>query len=182
METGVSTIMDQLVGLLESKPTVKMGDAAKQLDVPKDRVESWAKMLEKEGVIQIHYSVIGGALLKKGQNFDDFQKKSAAKKAPLPLPKEVKPPPAKEAPSLTVQVSKTPRNYALIKKQIAEEEQTIEKELARLREEQAKIVESMTVLVAEGHKLTEYIEALRVAADQVSKTRGKKLAKVSASK
>ena len=70
MDGGVSTSMDQLVELLEKKDTIKVTDAAKELGTDKEHVESWTRMLEKAGLVQLHYSVIGGAFVKRGPKFD----------------------------------------------------------------------------------------------------------------
>lgn len=184
MDQGISTSMDQLVGLLEANTAIKVGDAAKQLKVEKELVESWAKMLAKAEVIRIHYSVIGGAVLKKGPKFETIVRKAAVAKVPitsLPETEEVQADvqaPIKKVETKAPPITKiTSKSYILIKKKIEEEEQTIERELMRLREEQTKIVACMSSLVEEGNKLTEYIESLRLVAEETKNKVGKKATK-----
>ncbi len=165
MEEDVANSMDQLVGLLEKEGAIKLGDAAKALDVDKERIESWAKMLVKADVAQIHYSVIGGAILRKGPQFDSVVKKitptSKTVSKPLPIKQKEAPPLAIKSAIKKVNQSEIPGDYKLIQKKIEEGEKNIERDLIELREEQIKIVDSMNVLMEEGNKLAGYIEALR---------------------
>jgi hypothetical protein len=187
---GVSTSMDQLVELLEKSGTVKINDAAKELGVDKIRVESWARMLEKADVIGIHYSVIGGAILKRGPKFDSVikKKKVETKEKELDV---VKPKVEEEATPLTVkkaapakatELKETPKDFLLIKRKLDEEEDIVEADLKRLHEEEAKVVEYMKVLIGEGKKLTEYIETLREVVEQMDSHGAGKPAKASNSK
>jgi len=171
MEEDVSTGMDQLVGLLEKNSAIKLGDAAKELDVDKSHIESWAKMLTKAEVAQIHYSVIGGAILKRGPQFESVTKKGTSVKKIIP--KKVQAPAKKEAPPLAIRTatkkiapSNIPKDYKLIQQKIEQGEKNIERDLMELREEQIKIVDSMNVLMEEGNKLAGYIEALRQMSQQ----------------
>ncbi len=189
----VSTSMDQLVGLLENSSAIKVGDAAKQLDVEKERVESWAKMLEKAEVLTIHYSVIGGAILKRGPKFDAILK---AKSAPVsqsleaPRQKILQPSQPAQPPSQAAQQAPSQRpaetrsriepmnaqgEYVLIRKRIDNEEKTIEDDLRRLRDEQAIVARYMDNLGEEQKKLSEYVEALREVVDQMNEKVDKRL-------
>lgn len=180
--------MDQLVGLLEKSGTVKINDAAKELGVEKTRIESWAKMLDKAEVIEIHYSVIGGAILKRGPKFDSVVKKKRVEEKEKELeeakPKvEAAPLTLKKVASAKAEEPKVaPKDYLLIKKKLDEEENIVEEDLKKLHEEEAKVVEYMKVLIGEGKKLTEYIETLREVVEQMGTQGGEKPIKSSNSK
>lgn len=185
MDEGVSTSMDRLVGMLEEKGTVKLNDAAKELGVEKERIESWARMLEKAGAVRVHYSMIGGAILKKGDEFDSLVKKGVAKQLPelqIKVAKEAAPKRSKAPPKKLEGAPKSAsKEYRLVRKKIEEGEMTLEKELRKLREDQITILERMNDLVEEGNKLIGYIEKLRLLAEQSRKTSKQKL-KASAAK
>jgi hypothetical protein len=185
MDEDMSTSMDQLIELLEKNGSVKISDAARELSADKGRIESWARMLEKAGMIEIHYSVIGGAILKKGPKFS-----YAAKRAPVAAPAmraDAPAPKARES-GITVDVSapkatETEKNgempadiqqeYALIKKRIEEEESIIDKDLKMLYQEHAIISQYMSTLITEGNKLSEYIENLRQLVEKSRMEKGK---------
>lgn len=173
MEDGVSTSMDQLIELIEKRGTIKMADASRELSADKERIESWAKMLEKAGMVEIHYSVIGGALLKKGPRFAYATKRShgalPAVKAEAAAPK-VNEPEVEEPPAGDLQ-----QEYALIRMKIEEEETILERDLKKLYEEQAIIAQYMSGLITEGKKLSEYIETLRQLVERSKSDRDKPL-------
>lgn len=177
MGQEVPTSMDQLVEMLDRSGAIKIVDAAKELGVDKDHVEGWAKMLEKEDVTKIHYSIVGGAIIRKGPNFDSFMKRLPGKRAMQPAkstePQKEAKKPAEAKPSK--EEAKPAGDYALIRKQIEDEEVTIEQDLKNLHEEQARIVQYMNSLIGEGNKLVEYIGALRQVMDSAKSERGKKL-------
>ena len=153
--------MDQLIGLLESKGSIKMSDASRELSADKERVESWAKMLEKAGMVEIHYSVIGGAILKKGPKFAYASR--GAPTAPLPARKAESQAQKASEPGKSgiAPASDMQQEYALIRKRIDEEETIIDKDLKLLYDEHAIIAQYMSTLIAEGNKLSENIETLR---------------------
>ncbi len=193
MDEGVSTSMDQLVGMLESRGAIKVSDAAKQIGTSKERVESWAKMLDKAGVVQLHYSVIGGAVIKRGPGFDALVKKGKKRVDPVTVAAFVSRPPQAETPApvprAAAQAAFQPaaaapvrpealagqKDYALIRRKIDESEQSFVNDLIRLRGEQAKIVEYMAEMAEEGKKLVEYLEALKQMADELKGSRAETL-------
>jgi len=157
--------MDQLVGLLQKKGVVKVTDAAKELGTDKEHIESWAKMLEKADAIEVHYSVIGGALLKKGPKFDSVVRGEivcvpVATLRPLTLPTSL--PRRPESPAQAA------AEYALIRKKLEEEEETLETDLRKLYEEQAAVVQYMSEVVIEGKKIAEYIETLKQIVERMN--------------
>lgn len=163
----VSTSMDQLVGLLQTRGVVKVTDAAKELGTDKGHIESWAKMLEKADAIEVHYSVIGGALLKKGPKFDSVVRGeivcvpvATLRPQPLTLPTSL--PRRPESPAQAA------AEYALIRKKLEEEEETLETDLRKLYEEQAAVVQYMSEVVIEGKKIAEYIETLKQIVERMN--------------
>lgn len=187
MSDDVSTSMDQLVQLLEEKDNIKINEAARILDTTKDRVESWANMLKKADVVEVHYSVIGGAVLKKGPKFASLleeaskmgsKKKSSAKSVEAPKKKD----PVSVPQSIT-KFSKTefapPKDYKLIKEKIEQGEQVLERDIAKLKQEQQKIMEYLEAIISDGNKLTAYIDALYSMAVEAKQSRGEKLDEMS---
>lgn len=51
----ISTRVDELIKLIVARPQISSADAAKQLNVDQEMVESWARFLEKAGDIRIAY-------------------------------------------------------------------------------------------------------------------------------
>lgn len=80
----VLTSMDQLLEILEDRDKISMDDAAKELGVDRKHLESWTKMLEGASLIELHFSIIGGAIIKKGPNFEAVEEdlKSATDEGP----------------------------------------------------------------------------------------------------
>ncbi|MBN2518317.1 MAG: hypothetical protein JXB14_05710 [Candidatus Altiarchaeota archaeon] len=180
MGDDVSTTMDQLVELLEKSSMVKISDAAKELEVDKDRIESWARMLEKAEAVEIHYSVIGGAVLKRGPKFDSIirKKKIEAQEKALDEIKPSEPMEATKAPEEEkverIEIPKQlegDQKYLLIRKKIEDEERIIDMDIKHLQEEEAKVIDYMRTLVEEGKKLTDYIETLREMLTEIEKQR-----------
>ena len=189
MVDNVSTSMDQLVGLLEKGGTIKISDASRELGTDKEHVEGWAKMLEKAGIVNIHYSVVGGALLKRGPKFDTVVRAPASPPRQLPAPPAVattpkpalatvtsrpapmavppRPAPA-ESSSPAPKFSGQPGEYLLIRRKIEEEQKTIADDLQKLKQEQALVVRYMDEIEAEESKLSDYVDALRVAVDKMN--------------
>ena len=51
----IKTRVDELIKLIEARPMISAPDAAKELGVQQDMIESWARFLEKTGDIKIAY-------------------------------------------------------------------------------------------------------------------------------
>jgi len=179
--TDISTSMDQLVELVDKNNTIKLTDAAKELGVDKEHVESWAKMLEKEDFLKIHYSVVGGAMLKKGSKFETALCAAKHPGATLPqlpkpyrqqaqtptFPQPVRPSQKAEAPKPPASSEEAAGEYMLIKKRIEDEEAVIKSDLQKLRESQAAVARYMEELEAEQRKLANYATSLRQAVDKI---------------
>jgi len=56
----VQTNIDKLYEILQDKNTLKVSDAlAKKLNVTKRQIIGWAEILEKHGMVELHYSTMG---------------------------------------------------------------------------------------------------------------------------
>jgi hypothetical protein len=61
----VETDIDKLIKIIDKKKAINIGDLSKELNISIDRVESWAKILEDHGLIEIEYPIIGLPKLRK---------------------------------------------------------------------------------------------------------------------
>lgn len=186
---GVSTAMDGLVRLLEKSPAVKISDAAKELGVERELVESWAKMLEKAGAVEIRYSVIGGAVLRRGARFNEVSSGNITELPAHALQKKKAEKTAVGKPKISGLPAKIKgeqkEKYALIKcgmerglgedlrDRLAEEKKAIEQDAAKLRDDEAVVVEYLKRLVEECNKLTEHIEMLSKLAERMKTGKSK---------
>ena len=182
MDEGVSTSMDQLVELLEKKDTIKVSDAAKELGTDKEHIESWTRMLEKAGLVELHYSVIGGAFVKRGPKFDTLltgggkegiqglglraEETKAAPAAGVTAPAvkaQVPQKPAGEAKAVAMTTTATP---AVGKPEPAKQEKPIDTSMKyllirkRIEDEEAIVQENMRKLQDEEQKVMEYMNLL----------------------
>ena len=176
MSDGVSTEMDQLMELIDEVTTIKVGDAANELGVDKSRIESWAKMLEKAGAIEVHYSVIGGAVLRKGKKFDQIWGK-VSKKQEKDCPEEKEPVDKieKESPKKKEVVESKPDTgddgFPLIRKDLINSNKEIKSEVEKIREEEKMVIEYMDALVAEGQRLSKRLDEMIVVTEKMKKTK-----------
>jgi DNA-binding MarR family transcriptional regulator len=178
MSEGVSTEMDQLMELIDEVNTIKVGDAANELGVDKSLVEGWAKMLEKAGAVEIHYSVIGGAVLRKGKKFDQVWCKST-KKQEKECPDENKA--VEEAKKIVEKPVKEKDMeesnpeiidaFPLIRKDLVDSNKEIKSEIEKIREEEKRVIEYMDALVAEGQKLSKRLDEMAIVAEKMKKTK-----------
>ncbi len=169
MEGDVSTAMDKLVGLLEQRDKIKVSDAAKELGTDKEHIEDWAKMLERAGIVEIHYSVVGGASLKRGSKFDEILKQRGGGGKPQPQGKEGEEKTKEHG-------GRTPRGekgkYLLIRSGKDSGIGGLEDELEMLEEEEKRIVEYTNMLETEEKRLGQYIQDLRSLLKEVKRRRG----------
>jgi len=61
----IETDIDKLMIIIEEKKSVSVKDLSKALNVEVERIENWAKILEKHGLIEIEYPIIGLPRLRK---------------------------------------------------------------------------------------------------------------------
>jgi len=191
---GVSTAMDGQVQLLERSPTVKVRDAAKDLDVSRERIEGWAKMLEKSKVLEVHYSVIGGAILKRGPEFDSVatgKKKVPAAEAIKALAAKAPGKKGAERPIIGIKgktddaevegerpnpVEPPGKQEYLLIQRLEQEEAAVRGDIVRLQEEEAQVMECMKGLIDEGKTIAQHIEALTKTVESLAGKKGRRKA------
>ncbi len=61
----IETDIDRLMRIIDEKKVVDLGYLSKTLKISVDRLETWAKMLEDRGLIEIEYPIIGLPKLRK---------------------------------------------------------------------------------------------------------------------
>jgi len=64
-KVGIETTIDRLIAIIDKRGNVTTIDLSKELGVSVERIESWAKMLEDRGLIEIEYPLIGSSRLRK---------------------------------------------------------------------------------------------------------------------
>ena len=62
---GIETKIDRLIDIIDKRGSVTILELSKELDVSVERIESWAKILEDRGLINIEYPLIGPSKLRK---------------------------------------------------------------------------------------------------------------------
>lgn len=66
-EDMMETDIDKLLALIRDKKKLKAIDAANALNVPESKIEEWSAILEKTGMITVHYPPIGKPTLMFGK-------------------------------------------------------------------------------------------------------------------
>jgi len=61
----VTTIPDKIYHLIEKEGKIKLHDIAENLSMSKRDAEEWVKMLDKQGMAELHYPTIGSPIVKK---------------------------------------------------------------------------------------------------------------------
>ncbi len=56
--------MDELLYLVNKRKEIRITEVAKIYDVPKGLAEEWARILEDNNLIKIHYPIIGSLRLR----------------------------------------------------------------------------------------------------------------------
>jgi hypothetical protein len=62
---SMETTIDRLIDIIDKKGSVNTYNLSKELGVSMERIESWAKILEDRGLIEIEYPLIGPSKLRK---------------------------------------------------------------------------------------------------------------------
>ena len=89
-DSPLTTGVDALIDLVDSKGTISFSEAAAQLRVPLETVEAWARFLEEENMLKISYSftkpflVSVKAVAPKAAPATKEQKKAAPPQPPVP--------------------------------------------------------------------------------------------------
>lgn len=63
--TGIETTIDKMIDIIDKRGSVNTFNLSKELGVSIERIESWAKILEERGLIEIEYPLIGPSKLRK---------------------------------------------------------------------------------------------------------------------
>jgi len=64
---SMGTTIDRLIDIIDKRGSVNTFNLSKELGVSIERIESWAKILEERGLIEIEYPLIGPSKLRKKQ-------------------------------------------------------------------------------------------------------------------
>lgn len=62
---SMETTIDRLIDIIDKRGSVNTYNLSKELGVSMERIESWAKILEDRGLIEIEYPLIGPSKLRK---------------------------------------------------------------------------------------------------------------------
>lgn len=57
--SGITTEIDDMLQMVSEKRKIKIDRMAKSLKVSEDQIQDWAKILEEQGLVRIHYPAIG---------------------------------------------------------------------------------------------------------------------------
>lgn len=71
----LDTDIDRMMCMIQKAKMMKMKTVAQKLEVERMIVEKWAHMLEKRGVMKIHYPVIGSPVLKAIQHKNSSERR-----------------------------------------------------------------------------------------------------------
>lgn len=63
--TKIETDIDNVLKIVEKKGSIDIGMVKKELMLPEDKIEEWAKILEKHGLLELHYPTFGKPKLRK---------------------------------------------------------------------------------------------------------------------
>ncbi len=69
-ESKIRTSLDSLVNLVNKFGKVKFQDAAKALDMDEASLEELVKILSENKIVEIHYSIVGDKIIKKGEKLE----------------------------------------------------------------------------------------------------------------
>ncbi len=72
-EENIKTSLDVLYDLIMQTGAIKVPEAARRLHVSDKQVEEWSRVLEKHGLIDLHYPTFGKPTLKKKTGASDDQ-------------------------------------------------------------------------------------------------------------
>lgn len=181
MKSNILTAMDGLLALLEERDNLKVDDVVHILGVPKERIESWSKMLEKEGILDVHYSLIGGVTLKRGPNFKPIGRKPPETN----IPQRIKP---KQEGVALISETKRPEavilkstaqesGYKLLRDKLVEEESEVISEVELLKREEEQIINYMKNLLEEGERLSVHIKELKKVIEQIEQEKNESKSK-----
>jgi hypothetical protein len=65
VEEHYETLLDEIQRLVDSRGSITLASISKTLDLEKGILESWAKILDKSGILELYYPIMGEPLLRK---------------------------------------------------------------------------------------------------------------------
>jgi hypothetical protein len=71
----IETELDKLYNLVSRVGSVSLGEASSQLNIPLKRVEQWAHLMEKEGLLSLEYPAVGQPRISRAERKEKQQKK-----------------------------------------------------------------------------------------------------------
>ena len=63
----IRTGLNILVSIVNKRGEIRLSDAAKMLDLDEESLENLVKILVDHKILEIHYSIVGDKILKKGE-------------------------------------------------------------------------------------------------------------------
>ncbi|HDI72707.1 MAG TPA: hypothetical protein ENF58_01075, partial [Candidatus Altiarchaeales archaeon] len=130
----ISTGLNSLVNIVNRKGELKLSDAAKILDIDEDSLEGLVKILVNHGILEIHYSIVGDKILRKGEKI----------KGPISreqIKKKVEETLTKEKIEEREETKRVERLLGVMKRRIAEKKGIIPKVERRSLEEKLRRIE-----------------------------------------
>jgi len=61
----IETNIDKLINIVENRGSVTVESLSKELGIPPDQIEEWARILEERGMVEIEYPPLGSTKLRK---------------------------------------------------------------------------------------------------------------------
>ena len=65
MATKIETDIDSVLKIVEKRGSIDIDMIKKELMIPEDKIEEWAKILEKHELLELHYPTFGKPKLRK---------------------------------------------------------------------------------------------------------------------
>jgi chromosomal replication initiator protein DnaA len=174
----IKTSLDFLVNLVNKWGKIKLQDAAKALDMDEASVEELVKILVEHKIIELHYSIVGDKILKRGEKLKGAVSKEEIKRHVEETLSEEELKKAKEA-------EKVEKLLGIMKKRISErrkrgflEPKKIEEVHKKEEEEREQIREELKKRKREEEKQREREEEERRRREEELKKREKEIGKI----
>jgi predicted transcriptional regulator len=65
LDSNYNTVMDDIVALIEQQESVSLTELSKKFNVPYARLEEWGRILDKNGLLELEYPMVGDVMLRK---------------------------------------------------------------------------------------------------------------------
>jgi len=76
-----TTVMDDILSLVDEKESVSLTELEKKFGVKYSRLEEWGRILDKNGLMELEYPMVGDVMLRKKGYAERHAKKKGVKKA-----------------------------------------------------------------------------------------------------